>query len=274
MGSIRIIPARCGLPVRRRAQRREGAVMMVVLLVLMVATASAAVSIRATQSEIQSAGQNRLAVQAHYASEAAMTSMFAYVDALGPAQLCDFWSNASRLDPPVMAKYGEPEIAPASRRFASRAWAANLAGIQNPNLERPVLSNAVASPNSGSGGTGASGGGGGSSGSSGSDILGSFGPRQAYGLAARADDAFAIDFTDCFEAPASMNAGAQLNGQPTEKRFFCTLTAHARMQMSSSVGTRVWTFGSVEYRQDPVVRGHDSRATILTPPISPLCQQN
>jgi hypothetical protein len=259
---------------RRKAQRREGAVMMVVLMVLMVATASAAVAIRSTQSEIQSAGQNRLAVQAHYASEAAMTSMFAYIDKLGPS-LCEFWTNASSdPDPPTMVKYGEPEILPTSRRFASRAWAANLAGIQNPALERAPLSNAVASPNSGSGGSGASSGGGGSSGSSGSDLLGSFGPRQAYGLPAAAD-AFAVDFTDCFEAPASMNPGAQLNGQqPTEKRFFCTLTAHARLQLSSAAHPRVWTFGAVEYQQDPSARGHDSRATILTPSINPLCQQN
>jgi hypothetical protein len=268
MATVRITRDRAGLVARRRAQRREGAVMMVVLLILMVATASAALSIRTTQSEIQSAGQNRLAVQSHYASEAAMVSMFSYIDALGSAQLCDFWANAATLPTPEMVAYGEPEII-GSRRFASRAWASNLAGIQDPNTDHPVLSNAVATnPNSGSGGSGGAGG------STGSDKLGSFGPRQAYGLPPRADDAFAIDFTDCFEAPGSMNAGAQLNGQPTEKRFFCTLTAHARIQMAAAVGSRVWTFGTVEYRQDPLLRAHDSRATILTPPISPLCQQN
>jgi hypothetical protein len=256
---------------RRRAQRREGAVMMVVLLVLMVATASAAVSIRSTQSEIQSAGQNRLAVQSQHASEAAMNSMFAYVDKLGP-QLCQLWDYANSQLPPPMAMYGEPEIDSASRRNAARTWAFNLAGLQDPvRDERPALSNAMLSPNSG--GTGASSGGGGSGGSSSDDLLGSFGPRQAYGLPPRADDAFAIDFTDCLEAPASMNAGSQLNGPRTEMRYFCTLTAHARLQTSSAASTRVWTFGSVEYRQDPLVRGHDSRATILTPAISlSLCR--
>jgi hypothetical protein len=259
---------------RRQAQRREGAVMMVVLLVLMVATASAAVSIRSTQSEIQSAGQNRLAVQSQYASEAAMNSMFAYIDKLGP-QLCQVWLFANaQPQPPPMVMYGEPDIDPASRRNAARTWAYNLSGMQDPVLdERPPLSNAVPNPNSG--GTGASSGGGGSSGSSGNDLLGSFGPRQAYGLPPRADDAFAIDFTDCIEAPGSMNAGAQLNGPPTEKRYFCTLTAHARLQTSGAASTRVWKFGSVEYRQDPFIRGHDSRATILTPAISPsLCVPN
>jgi len=248
--------------------------MMIVLLVLMVATASAAVSIRSTQSEIQSAGQNRLAVQSQYASEAAMNSMFAYLDKLGP-ELCEVWRFANaQPDPPPMLMYGEPEIDSASRRNAARVWAYNLAGLQDPvNHEGPALSNAVANPSSG--GSGASSGGGGSSGSTGSDLLGSFGPRQAYGLPPRADDAFAIDFTDCLKAPAAMNAGAQLNGPALEERYFCTLTAHARLQTASAASTRVWKFGSVEYRQDPLVRGHDSRATIPAPAISPsLCRSN
>jgi hypothetical protein len=259
---------RAGLLLERRAQRREGAVMMVVLLVLMVATASAAVAIRSTQTEIHSAGQNRLAVQSHYAADAAMNSMFAYIDRLGPQQLCDFWREAyGMVEPPKMAMYGEPEIGSTQRRNVARAWAGHLAGIQDPLLgEGPALSNAVANPGSGTGG------GGGGGGSSGSDLLGSFGPRQAYGLP-EAKDAFAVDFTDCIKAPGSMNAGSQLNGPATEERFFCTLTAHARLQTSSAASTRVWTFGAVAYTQDPLVRAHDSRATVLTPPINPtLCK--
>jgi hypothetical protein len=275
MAPIQTAPDRATLAaalVSRRAQRREGAVMMVVLLVLMVATASAAVSIRSTQSEIQSAGQNRLAAQSHYASEAAMNSVFAYVDRIDKDLWC-VWQKANAAPAPTMVVYGEPEFGGASRRNVARVWAANVAGIQDPLLdERAALSNAQPSPNSGSGGTAASSGGGGTSGSSGSDLLGSFGPRQAYGVPS-GDDAFAVDFTDCSPAPAAMNPGGQLNGpsgSPTEQRYFCTLTAHARLQTEGAASTRAWTFGSVEYKQDRSVRVHDARATILTPALTPI----
>src|SRR5690349_7281006 len=57
---------------RRARRQREGAVMLVVMLFLMIATASAAISVRSTQSELESAGQDRIAHQTRSSAEAAM----------------------------------------------------------------------------------------------------------------------------------------------------------------------------------------------------------
>ena len=70
-------------PPAPRPRRREGAVMLVVMLILMIATASAAISVHTTQSELQAAGEERIALQSRYASEAAMMSTISMIDMLG-----------------------------------------------------------------------------------------------------------------------------------------------------------------------------------------------
>src|SRR5688572_17156059 len=96
---------------RRRARRsRDGAVMLVIMLVLMVATASAAVSINTVQSEIQSAGNERVALQTRYVAETAMMTTISWVEMLADSgQWLQTWEQWQG-QPPPMAMYAEPEI--------------------------------------------------------------------------------------------------------------------------------------------------------------------
>ena len=125
-------------------------------------------------------------------------------------------------------------------------------------------------PQSASGGSGG-GGSGGSSGSGGGssgipiDTLGSFGPRQAYGLP---PEGYVVDVTDCAIAPSGHTPGAPVGGGAGSLKivqFYCVLTARAHIQLSGAAAARNWTFGSFTYAQDPYTSEHDSRATILTP---------
>jgi type II secretory pathway pseudopilin PulG len=243
---------RSPLPSQRRRARRqqEGAVMLVVMLILMIATASAAVSIRSTQAEIQAAGQERLGTQARLAAEAALTSTISYIDMLGEAQrMRDLWTKADPNNPPQMYRFGQPNLTPGTDMQAARIWARDLKDVRQ-SYEVAALSNASTQ--------------------TGADLLGSFGPRQSYSLVADNGEATtSVDMTDCRLAPSGSIAGTEVEGGSTTKnlprQYNCVLTARARIHLATSTQVRSWAFGGVTYAQDPYERGHDSCATILTP---------
>jgi hypothetical protein len=258
-----------------RARREEGVVILVVMLILMLFTAGAAVSIRGTQSELEAAGQEKLSVQTESVSEAAIATTTAWIDQLGDANMwLDLWARADTLPLPNMSVYGEPNIDlnPAMRHHAMRTVATQQMDLLRTGLEFPPLSQPVAATGSGGGGSG--GGGGGSGGALSFDDValgvGSFGPRQAYGLANDGTNTigYVVDVTDCAQAPPTLAPGSPIGGGPGSLKivqFYCVLSAHGRLQLPGPAVTRPWTFGSVTYNQDVFMSGHDARATILTP---------
>jgi hypothetical protein len=261
--------------VRRRrgkvGRREEGIVILVVMLILMLFTTTAAVSIRGTQSEVEASGQEKLSMQTEAVAEIAIVTTTTWIDQLGDANMwLDLWSRADTLPLPIMSVYGEPNIAtdPAMRHHAMRTVATQQMDLLRTNLEVPPLTQPVAT------GTGGGGGGGGGSGGSLSfdDQLGigSFGPRQAYGLARDTATTlgYVVDITDCAQAPPTLAPGSPIGGGPGSLKivqFYCVLTAHGRMQLPGNPITRPWTFGGATYNQDVFMSAHDARATILTP---------
>lgn len=241
--------------------------MLVVMLILMIATASAAISVHTTQSELLAAGEERIALQSRYASEAAMMSTISMIDMLGgTGQWLDVWRAWNALPTPQMYRYAEPEIDPGNRHQAVRTTLAQTTSLQS-TIEMPPLSAPQAASGGTSGGSGGAGGTGGSGGSSGMapDLLGSFGPRQAYGLPA---EGYVVDVNDCAVAPSGHTPGAPVAGGTGSLKivqFYCVLTARAQIQLPGAATARNWTFGAFTYAQDPFMSEHDSRATILTP---------
>ena len=255
---------------RRRARgraRREGAVMLVVMLILMIATASAAISIHTTQSELQSAGEERIALQSRYASEAAMMTTIAYIDKLGDdtggTAFAMMWKLWQQQQPPKMYEYAEPEVDPGNRHSAIRVTMPMEMAKQQTTEIAPL-----SGPVSGTGGGGGGGGGSGGGGSQPLDTLGSFGPRQAYGVSSIG---YVVDINECQAAPSGLTPGELSGGgnKPgqTSQNFICTLTVHTQVQLPGATASRGWRYGAFTYQQDPFASEHDSRATILTPPV-------
>jgi hypothetical protein len=259
---------------RRKHARDEGAVMLVVMLILMIATAGAAVSVHTTQSELQAAGQDRLALQTAYLSEAAIMTTTAWIDKIGNGSSWQkVWDGWGAQPPPDMAAYGEPAIdvsdLNAYRHHASRTAATDQMFSQDPTIEFPPVTE--------SGASGSGGGGGGSGGAttnfSDASGLGSFGPRQAFGLDSAGGIGpvgYVVDITDCFKAPSTFSPGNVVGGGPglTPHQFYCVLTAHGRIQLpTADRRAREWTFGGAVYSQDMFMSAHDSRATILSPEV-------
>jgi hypothetical protein len=252
---------------RRRARaRREGAVMLVVMLVLMIATASAAVAVHTTQSELQAAGEERVALQSRYASEAAMMTTISMIDMLGDSgQWLDVWREWNKIPAPQMYRYAEPEIDPGNRHQAVRTTLGQETRLQSTTEVPPLNGPQAASGGSGGGGSGGGSGSGGTSSGVPLDTLGSFGPRQAYGLP---PEGYVVDVTDCAIAPSGHTPGAPVGGGSGSLKivqFYCVLTARAHIQLPGATASRNWTFGGFTYAQDPYTSEHDSRATILTP---------
>ena len=228
--------------------------MLVVMLFMLVATAAAVVSIRATQNELEAAGQERVMRQTRAASEAAMTTTIAWIDMLGDSgkwvDVWDEWMSAAA--PPPMNFFGEPPIQNNARHMAGRTYSFQQNGPRKAGEHYP-LSSADAT-----------------------DPIGSFGPNQAYTLPfdaatfnpRRDMDMYAVDITDCALAPSSSSPGAPLSGgseSVSVVQFYCVLTAHVSMRMAGNTATNDWTIGTATYSQPRYAVLNDSRATILTP---------
>ncbi len=242
----------------RENDRREGAVMLVVMLILMVATASAAVAVHTTQSELHAAGQDRMALQARYVSEAAIVTTTAWVDRAGfSGDLLKIWLRWQNAAPPDLTVFGEAPLLASDRHYAARTHEAEQIELLTANevapLSLPSANAGIGTPVDPAG-------------------LGSFGPRQAYVLPQDATSGqfigYVVDLTDCIPAPTASTPGNQLNstsGGLVPVQFYCVLTAHGRLALPGAPSTRKWTFGAAVYNQDEFASAHDSRATLLTP---------
>jgi len=272
-------------PARRRSRRhrdQEGAVMLVVMLILLVATAAAGFAVSNIQSEVHAAGNERLALQTRYVAEAAIMTTITWIDLLGSTGQWEATKEAWKTGgPPEMSVVAEPDIkADVATGLLSHA-ASRSTMLQQDDLvtdasEVSPLSVAMPPATAGTGGTGGTGGGGGGTGGGGgappsNDVLGSFGPRQAYELPA---EGYVVDITDCYEAASAGVPGAPIGGPQSglkPMRLLCVLTARGRLVLPGT-RTRDWNIDfddgaldEVTYRQPIFGTGHDSRATILSP---------
>ncbi len=71
----------------RHPKKEQGAVMIVVMLVLLAATASAVFAVHTTSYELRASGFQRQSMQSKYGAEAALSSVFGYVNATDPRLL-------------------------------------------------------------------------------------------------------------------------------------------------------------------------------------------
>jgi hypothetical protein len=240
-------PFRSSARARRKRRREEGAVMLVVMLILLVATASATVSVQTTQSELHAAGHDRMALQARYAAEAAMLATTTWIDDLGStAQWEGIWNDEQAKPVPIMNLFGEPNIVLTDRHFAMRTTQLQQAPQHAGEMESIGPPGLITDPAP-------------------VDLLGSFGPNQAYQPVS-----YAVDFTDCVPAPAALTPGQPTSGSgPTFVQYFCTLTARGRVQIGGAGSglTRDWVYDSVTFQQDAFMAAHDVRATVLLPEV-------
>jgi hypothetical protein len=244
---------------------REGAVMLVVMLILLVATASAAVAVHTTQSELHAAGQERLALQTRYVSEVAIMTTTSWIDQLGD-DFQGIWDRWATKPAPDLTRYGEAPFTADTRHNAIRTGEYEQTGL--PQYIQPPLWLGGGAAGSGGGGGGGSGGASAPADPSG---IGTFGPRQAYGLPSDPTSGqflgYTVDVTDCVQAPPAYTPGMQIgsNAGLVPTQFYCTLTARGRVVLPGAPAQRGWTFGGSIYNQDPFMCAQDSRATILTP---------
>jgi hypothetical protein len=243
---------------RRRSKRSEsGAVMLVVMLILLTATTMAVVSLQTTQYELRASGYNRGAVQTQYVSEAGANTTIAWVDATSMDRSflrhVNAW-NALPL-PPRMFLFGEPEVPSTNRANANRTqW------LQQRELSTVVMP-PITQPGSTEGTT---------------DVVGTLGPRSKYvagvldsGTAVPTD--YIVDLYDCRQLPNTASAGSQVNqggsGTLQETQFYCVVTSRGRAYVPGAP-SKTWSLpGSLNYVPNRFMMAHDSRGTIVTPPI-------
>jgi hypothetical protein len=253
---------------RRRAQKREGAIMLIVLLIVLTATTLAATSLQSTQYELRAAGYSRAALQTQYVSEAAAMTTLAWIDATAMDRSflkhLDSWGNSA--EPPSMLYFGEPQILAANRAQANRTqWEQQkaLANVTTPPLTYTGY-------NSGSF----------------EDKLGTLGPRSPYvaGMQMENETAvtsnYVVDLYDCRLLSNTAASGYQVNegGSGTMKYFqyYCVVTSRGRTYVpypaTGKKPTKKWrvrsTSGDVDYVVNRFTMAHDSRGSIITPPMS------
>ena len=240
---------------RRNARSEQGAVMLVVMLILLTATAMAAVSLQSTQYELRAAGYGRAALQTQYVSEAIASSTIAWTDMAAMDQTfkkhLDGWSLPRPA--PDVHLFGEPILTAANRRDATRTqWIQQqkLVPFVMPPLTRP-------------GETGIK------------DVVGTFGPRSVY-VPGNLEETnptpptdFVVDMYDCQRLPNTLATGSQINQGGNVARTFqmyCVVTARGRAYVPGAP-IKKWTLQGVEYSVRRLTMSHDSRGTIVTPPM-------
>jgi hypothetical protein len=241
----------------RSQAREEGAVMLVVMLILLTATALAGISLQATQYELRAAGYNRSAIQTQYVSEAAMTTTLSWVDATSLDRSImlhiDMW-NANTLAP-NLSQFGEPGANPNTRQDSNRTqWIqqARLTDVTLPPITTPgVVLN---------------------------DTVGTFGPRVALHPGNKSPDVnnpavsdYVVDMYDCRRLIGTGTPGSQVNqagsGTIKEIQLACVVTARGRSFVPNG-GTKTWTTGDgTTYSAERFSLAHDTRGTIVSPPI-------
>jgi hypothetical protein len=243
---------------RSNKRSEEGAVMLVVMLILLTATALAGISLQATQYELRAAGFDRTATQTQYVSETAMATTLSWIDATSLdgslMHHIDFWNNTAQ---PDVTMFGEPVLTPANRPDANRTqWIqqARLTAVTIPPITMTGANN---------------------------DPIGTFGPKSAYHPGTEdtlVTDAslsdYVVDLYDCQRLPGAGTAGSQVNqtGSGTIRVFqlYCVVTARGRSFMFGTFAgkTKTWqTAAGTPYVVNRFTMAHDSRGTIVSPPI-------
>ncbi len=233
--------------------------MLVVMLILLTATALAGVSLQATQYELRAAGFDRTALQTQYVSEAAMSTTLSWVDStsLSGDILVHIgtWNAAS--DPMDVTQFGEPKLTASNRGDANRTqWKqqARLTNVNLPPLTRPGSDN---------------------------DPIGTFGPRSNYSPGTEDPDVknaaladYVVDMYDCQPLTVSGTAGSQVNqtgsGTAQQIQYYCVVTARGRSYVFGEFEGKKKTWRNAEgdpYEVNRFSMAHDSRGTILSPPI-------
>jgi hypothetical protein len=243
--------------------------MLVVMLILLTATAMAAISLQATQSELRAAGANRVALQTQYVAEAAMSTSLSWIDSTsvaGTFYTVQLKGQNALPNPPDMALFGEPPIG------TNRAWANRTRWEQQRELidyvtapltapgglvKRPTAGTQIADP------------------------IGTFGPRAAYVPGQQRETAmgpdqivdYVVDLYDCQQLPVTASAGSQVNqtgsGVPQQFQFYCVVTARGRSYLNGAA-TKVWDLDAANTRHYTASRftaAHDARGTVVTPAI-------
>lgn len=249
----------------KRDRREDGAVLMIVMLILLTATALAGVALQATEYELRSAGFGRSAVQTQYVSESAMVTTLSWVEALAldnklVIEHLNPWNarNAAG-ETPKQSQFGEPELLPGNSQDANRTtW------LQQVSL-RPV----TIPPLTVKGANG--------------DPIGTFGPRVNYnpGNESVTDDPlvvidplvtdYVVDMYDCQWLDGIGSPGSQVNqggsGKIKVQHLYCVITSRGRSFLFGGQ-TRKWKTASGEdYLANRFALAHDSRGTIVSPPI-------
>jgi hypothetical protein len=241
----------------RPRREREGAVMLIVMMVLLVATTLASVSLQATQYELRAAGFARSAMQTQYVSEAAFATSVAWVDAtaLGP-ELLSYISAWNNTTPPELQQFGEPALTGTNRADSMRTqWIgqAQLTAVTMPPITLPGANN---------------------------DPVGTFGPRVTGNPGIedpRRTNAllsdYVVDMYDCQRLGGLGSPGAQVNqggsGTIQQIQLYCVVTSRGRSYVPNA-GNKVWQDSAGnDYTVNRFTLAHDSRGTIVTPPMIP-----
>jgi len=241
-------------PAKRRDRRRseEGVVMLIVMMILLTATTMASISLSATQFELRSAGFSRSALQTQYVSEAAMATTMTWVDVTsldnGIVNHLDKWND---LGGPKMEQFGEPILSTGNSADATRTqWVQQreLAVVTLPPITRRGES---------------------------SDPVGTFGPRANYNPGVEDSGNvlpdYVVDMYDCRRLFGSGSPGSRVNtggsGAIREMQLFCVITSRGRSFVPGPA-PKIWqTAAGVDYSVNRYTTAHDSRGTIVTPPI-------
>ena len=239
---------------KRGRRREEGAVMLVVMLILLTATALAGITLQATEFELRGAGFTRSALQTQYVSEAAMTTTLSWVDATSLdrsiMQHLGMWNDNAE---PNLALFSEPALTATNRGDANRTqWSqqSRLTGVTMP----PIT--VAGAPE---------------------DAIGTFGPRVNYHPGTEDPDEddplvsdYVVDMYDCQRLSGVGSPGSQVNqggsGTIREMQLSCVITSRGRSFLFDGP-TKVWGPEGAEYRVGRYTLAHDSRGTVVSPPI-------
>lgn len=241
--------------------------MMIVLLIVLMATTLAATSLQSTQFELRSSGYNRAALQTQYVSEAAAMTSLAWIDATALdrsfMQHVNQWAEAGLT--PSMAQFGEPEIPTMNPASASRMqweFQQKLTDVVVPPLTYPGYTKDAFE-----------------------DKYGTLGPRSTYIAGAQMEDNvisanYVVDLYDCRRLSNTAASGYQVNqgGSGTMQYFqmYCVMTSRGRTYVPYAASaakkpTKTWTVRGpttdVPYAVNRFTMAHDSRGTIITPPM-------
>ena len=245
--------------------------MLVVLLILLTATTLAATSLQSTQFELRSSGYNRAALQTEYVAEAAAVTTLAWLDATAMDGSFLKHLQANNDKTPLMSLFGEPDIRSDNRANANRTqWAQQSYVAQNviiPPITQPGYSRAA---------------------STFTDPIGTFGPRSAYvpGNQNLDDPAagtnYVVDMYDCRQLANTASPGYQVNqggsGTMRSVQYYCVVTSRGRAYVpypsggGTSAPKKTWTLpngaSTGAYVVNRFTMAHDSRASVITPPMS------